>query len=83
MVKTPMRKNVENTTQILERLDRVIETVKGYRSNLHPEPYREMMEDLSIIRENIVGCKTHIDDSVMHRTYTIAEIFGFINEMNS
>jgi len=71
--------SIENGNQLLIRINRALETIDGYQGNLHPESYRELLQDLSVIKVNIMQIKSLIDDSVLHRLNSLKELFGMIN----
>jgi len=71
----------ENSAKLLERLNRVMKTVDLCRDSLQPEDYRALIEDLMVINFNVTQLKQLIDDSMLHRTNSLKDVFAMANAM--
>jgi len=73
----------ENADSLLSRLDRLKRMISGYKDNLQPEDYKILIEDIVTVEYNIKELKQYIDDSILHRTHTLKELFEFARKMGS
>lgn len=71
----------ENSAKLLERLTRVMTTIDGYKDAIHPEAYRELIEDLMVVKFNVTQLNQLIDDSMLHREHSLKTLFAMAKTM--